>query len=88
MIELMCLDEFRQAEDWLRNGPAPPTNIAAAVLAGVPADLRPQAPDGGLREAVSACEHARAANLQFDIGWRNKRIMDYLRMMKFRPNPS
>src|SRR3954453_13438860 len=47
MIELMCRDEFREAEDWLRNGPAPPPEIAAAVLARVPDDLRQRAGDDG-----------------------------------------
>jgi hypothetical protein len=92
MIELMCRDEFRQAEDWLRDGPAPPPEIAAAILAGVPDDLRLRDGDGdgdgGWREAVVACREARDAGFQTDVGWRNGRIMDYLRMMKFRQNSS
>jgi hypothetical protein len=88
MIELMCRDEFRQAEDWLRNGPAPPPEIAAAVLAGVPADLRLRAGGDGSKEVVTACQQARDAGFQTDVGWRNKRVMDYLRMMKFRQNSS
>jgi hypothetical protein len=63
MIELMCRGEFRQAKDWLRDGPAPLAEIAAAVLAGVPGDLRPRDGDGG---------------------WRDERVLDYLRMIKFR----
>jgi len=85
MIGLMCRDEFREAEDWLRDGPAPPPDIAAAVLAGVPEDLRPRAADGGgeawRQEAVAACRQARAARFQTNQQWRNQRIMDYLRMM-------
>jgi hypothetical protein len=85
MIELMCRDEFREAEDWLRDGPAAPPEIAAAVLAGVPEDLRPRAADGAgeawRQEAVAACRQARAARFQTNQRWRNQRIMDYLRMM-------
>jgi len=85
MIELLCRDEFREAEDWLRDGPAPPPEIAAAVLAGVPEDLRPRAADGAgeawRQEAVAACRQARAARFHTNQRWRNQRIMDYLRMM-------
>ncbi|MGF7211961.1 hypothetical protein GGE65_006583 [Skermanella aerolata] len=88
MIELVCRDGFRQAEDWLRDGPAPPPEIAAAVLAGVPPDLRQRVGDGGRGEAVTACREARGAGFQTDVGWRNKRVMDYLRMMKFWQNSS
>ncbi|EWY38687.1 hypothetical protein N825_10855 [Skermanella stibiiresistens SB22] len=84
MIELMCLDGFRQAEAWLRDGPAPPPEVAEAVLAGVPAGMRPAFMPEGRSEAVAACQRARAANVHADPAWRRERIMDYLGMMEFR----
>ena len=83
IIELMCRDVFRPPEDWLRDGPAPLPNIAAAVLAGVPVDLRQRAGDRGWREAVVAGREVRDTGFQVDVGWRNQRVMDYLKMMKF-----
>lgn len=78
MIGLMCGDGFAQAEAWLRDGPALPPDI---VLPDVPADLLPWTPDGRA-EAVAACQRARAAGCHLDDGWRQARVLDYLRSVR------
>lgn len=78
MIALMCRDGFRQAEEWLLRGPAPPPDVADALLARVPADLRPRTSDGR-GESVAACSWARQTGCDQDPGWRNVRVMEYLR---------
>lgn len=83
MIGLMCRDGFRQAEDWLRDGPAPPPEVAAVLAATLPADLRPQA-GSGREEAVDACRQARDAGCATDEAWRNARVLDYVRLMRAR----
>jgi hypothetical protein len=75
MIGLMCSDGFAQAEAWLQDGPAPPPDLR---LAGTPADLQPWTTDGRA-ESVAACQRARAANAHRDGGWRQARVLDYLR---------
>ncbi len=88
MIGLMCEDGFAESEAWLREGPAPPEEVAEAVCAATPADLRPWTADGRA-EAVAACQRARAAGCAADDGWRQARVLDYLRMARgrcaFRP---
>lgn len=79
MIELMCGDGFRQAEDWVAAAPAPPPDVAAAVLSTVPADLLPMT-GNGRAEAVAACRHARACGCHRDDGWRDVRVREYLRI--------
>jgi hypothetical protein len=71
----MCRDQFRQAEAWLADGPAPPPDM---VLAGTPADLMPWTTDPRA-EAIEACRRARAAGCHLHLDWRNARVMDYLR---------
>ncbi len=83
MIALMCRDGFRQAEAWLGDGPAPPPEIAAAIVDALPDDLRPEAEDGRA-EALAACRRARAAGHMEDGPWRRDRVMDYLRWMSVR----
>lgn len=83
MIGLMGRDGFRQAEDWLRDGPPPPVEVARAMLATVPADLRPRTANGR-EEALAACRRARDAGCGRDVNWRNARVMDYLRLMRAR----
>ncbi|UEM21735.1 hypothetical protein JL100_002920 [Skermanella mucosa] len=81
MIALMCRDGFRQAEDWLRDGPTPPPEIAAAVLASIPPDLRARTADGRT-EALDACRWARASGCDRDQGWRDVRVSEYLRTVR------
>lgn len=78
MIALMCRDGFRQAEDWLLHGPAPPSDVADALFARVPADLRPRTSDRRA-ESVAACRWARDTGCDRDPGWRDVRVMEYLR---------
>ncbi|CAO3413281.1 hypothetical protein [Azospirillum doebereinerae] len=79
MIGLMCRDAFQEAEAWLRDGPPPPPDVAEAVLATMPDDLRAAA--DGREEAVTACRQAREAGRATDKAWRDARVMDYLRLM-------
>ncbi|MCW2247397.1 hypothetical protein M2352_003031 [Azospirillum fermentarium] len=79
MIGLMCRDGFRQAEAWVANAPAPPPDVAAAILAAVPPDLLPRTADGRA-EGIAACRHARACGNHQDAGWRDMRVRDYLRI--------
>jgi hypothetical protein len=81
MIGWMCRDGFTQAEAWLRDGPAPPPDVAAAVWAATPADLLPWT--GQAREeAVAACRRARVAGCHLDASWRQARVLDYLRSVR------
>ncbi|MBP2298409.1 hypothetical protein [Azospirillum picis] len=81
MIALMRLDRFRQAEAWLAEGPPPPEALTASFLAGVPADLHPLT--GQRREeALLVCRRAQAAGCWGDDGWRNARVLDYLRLLR------
>ncbi|SMH53691.1 hypothetical protein SAMN02982994_3384 [Azospirillum lipoferum] len=82
MIALMGRDGFQEAEAWLRDGPAPPAEVADALLATLPDDLRPQA--DGRAEAVAACRLARAEGRAMDTAWRDGRVRDYLRAMRAR----
>ncbi len=79
MIALMTRDAFAQAEAWVSDGPSPPPDVAAAVLAHVPIDLHPLTGDGRA-EAVAACRRARACGCHRDPGWRDVRVMEYLRI--------
>ncbi|MEI8394424.1 MAG: hypothetical protein WCF85_06790 [Rhodospirillaceae bacterium] len=85
MIALMCRDEFRQAETWLHDGPAPPPEIAATILCTLPEDLRPKTTNGR-REAVDACRSARTAGHTENGAWRADRVKDFLRLMEARGN--
>jgi hypothetical protein len=78
MIELMRRDDFRQAEAWLRDGPAPPPDLQPAWL---PADLQPWTGDPRA-EAVRACQRARDAGAARDTHWRHARVADYLRLAR------
>lgn len=81
MIALMCRDGFRQAEDWLRDGPSPPADVASALLASVPPDLRARTADGRA-ESLDACRWVRAAGCDRDDGWRDVRVREYLRIAR------
>ncbi|WP_246148744.1 hypothetical protein [Skermanella pratensis] len=61
MIALMCRDGFRQAEDWLRDGPSPSPEIAAAVLASVPPTCAPGPPTAGPKRSTPAAGPAPPA---------------------------
>lgn len=80
MIALMTGDGFRQAEDWLAQAPAPPAEVATALLATVPPDLWALT-DDGRAEAVAACRRARACGCHQDVGWRNVQVLEYLRIV-------
>jgi hypothetical protein len=79
MIALACRDEFQEAEEWLREGPTPPSEIANIILATTPTDLTAWTTHGKT-ESISACQRARAAHCQVNDHWRNARVMDYLRL--------
>jgi hypothetical protein len=81
MIGLMCRDGFAQAEAWLRDGPPPPPDIAQALLAQTPADLRPWTIQSR-EEAMAACQRARAAGCHLQADWRQARVLDYLRSLR------
>lgn len=81
MIALMCRDKFQQAEQWLSDGPSPPSDISESILASTPADLKAWTPHGK-EEAIVACQRARAANCQEDITWRDARVLDYIRSVR------
>ena len=85
MIAMMCRDGFRQAESWLRDGPAPPPEIAAAILTNLPQDLLPKTTNSRA-EAIEACRIARAAGYSENGPWRDDRVRDYLRLMDARLN--
>jgi hypothetical protein len=80
MIALMCRDGFSASEEWLREGPAAPPDVAAAVMAATPEDLRPWS-DDGRAEAVLACQRACAAGGHQNSQWRDARVNDYLRLL-------
>lgn len=80
MIALMGRDGFRQAEDWIADAPAPPAEVAAAVLATVPPDLRALSGDGRA-ESLAVCRRARACGCHQDVGWRDVRVLEYLRIV-------
>jgi len=86
MIALMCRDGFRQAEQWLAEGPEVPPEVAAAIATSLPADLRPQTSDPR-QEALAACRAARAAAHQEHGPWRQARVSDFLRLMAARGQP-
>jgi hypothetical protein len=77
MIALMCRDGFRQAEAWLQDAPAPPPEIAAAIVRGAPPELR--AGNDGRQQAISACRTARQAGHDETGVWRDDRVRDFLR---------
>ncbi|AMK78676.1 hypothetical protein A1342_00905 [Methylomonas methanica] len=81
MIALMCRDNFEQAEVWLLEGPTPPDEEAAVLLANTPADLRPWT-DTGRDESILACQRARIAHCAADERWRQARVLDYLRSLR------
>ena len=79
MIDLMRQDGFRQAENWLRYGPAPNKEIVTAMVERAPFDLRPLTSDGRA-ESIIACRRTRRAGLHRDVHWRNARVADFLRL--------
>ncbi len=79
MIALMMRDGFLQAEDWVRDGPEPPQEVAQAVLEALPPDLRART-GNGRAEAVAACQRARAAGAHRSMAWRDERVREYLRI--------
>ncbi|MES2207461.1 MAG: hypothetical protein V4525_11805 [Pseudomonadota bacterium] len=81
MIALMCRDKFQQAEQWLSDGPPPPSDIAESILATTPADLKAWT-HHGKEEAIVACQRARVANCQEDTTWRDARVLDYVRSVR------
>lgn len=80
MIALMMRDAFLDAGKWLRDGPPPPPNVAAAVLATIPADLRPDEATDPRKQALTACRAARKSGGHRNTDWRNAKVMDFLRI--------
>jgi hypothetical protein len=80
MLALMMRDAFLDAETWLRNGPAPPPEIADALMTTIPADLRPVAGTDRRRQALAACRAARKSGGHRSLDWRAARVGDFLRI--------
>lgn len=78
MIDLFRGDRFAGAEAWLADGPPPPADLADAMRAVCPAELF--APDDGRAAALAVCRTARAEGRAGDVGWRDARVADYLRI--------
>ena len=90
MIALMMRGCFLDAGAWLRDGPPPPSNIAAAVLATLPADLRPVDMIDPRKQALAACRAARKSGGHRSMEWRTARVTDFLRIKQPRaaaPSP-
>lgn len=84
MIAMMCRDRFRQAEAWILNAPAPPAEVARALLATSPPDLHPVT-DDPREEAAAACRAAAAAAHSENGHWRHQRVRDYARLIRNTP---
>jgi hypothetical protein len=80
MIALMMRGAFLDAETWLRNGPPPPPEITAAVMATIPADLRPAGMIDPRKQALAACRAARKSGGHRNQAWRDARVTDFRRI--------
>lgn len=79
MVALAMRDRFRDAEEWVARGPAPPPAVTRAFLDRLPADLC-GVPDIDPRlAAVEACRTARQEDRHADMAWRRDRLLDYMR---------
>jgi len=78
MTELFRSDGFHQAEAWLADGPPPPAEVVAALLAISPAALHPSGGEDGRAQAIAACRDARRTGKARDMAWRNRLIADYI----------
>ena len=85
MIALMCRDRFRQAEAWLRDGPAPPSEVVANIFSTLPEYLHPKTADSKA-EAIKACQSARSIGYTENGQWRTDRVRDFVRFMEARNN--
>lgn len=79
MIALAMRGQFRNAEEWLTDGPAPPPHIMDAFHASLPADLRVPEGRDPRQAAITACQTARAEGRDRDAAWRRDRLLDYFR---------
>ncbi|SME92051.1 hypothetical protein SAMN06265365_101462 [Tistlia consotensis] len=80
MIDLFRRDGFALSEAWLAGGPVPPPEIVAELEARGRQVLGSGPVATGAAAAVAACRQARAAEVHRDEGWRDARVMDYLRL--------
>ncbi len=79
MIALAMRDQFRNAEEWLTDGPAPPPHIIDAFQASLPPDLRLPTGQDARQAAIQACQIARTERRDTDMAWRRDRLLDYYR---------
>lgn len=70
MMRLFGADGFRLAEQWLREGPAPPLPVAQALRDACPADMLAADPQLGRDRAIDACRRLRAIGTVADDTWR------------------
>lgn len=81
MMDLFRRDGFRSAEDWLKNGPAPPDGLIDAVRNWTPDDILAANRASGAAVAVEACRLARESGQAGSIAWRNDRRHDLNRIV-------
>ncbi|QEI08654.1 hypothetical protein FXN63_24515 [Pigmentiphaga aceris] len=80
MIDYFRRDRFVQAETYLREGPSLPPEHRAAMLVGVPDELRASDATQGREAAIAAVIAARDTSVDLDPQWRAARLQDYLRV--------
>lgn len=83
MVALAMRGQFRDAEQWLATGPAPPPIVVEAFNSRLPPDLRIPKGQDPRKAAIVACRAARAEGRDQDMIWRRDRLLDYFR---FRDN--
>lgn len=79
MVALAMRDQFRDAQEWLTRGPAPPPAVTEAFLDYLPTDLHCPPGIDGRTAAIEACRIARQEGRHNDMEWRRNRLMDYFR---------
>lgn len=85
MVALLRLDDFRQSESWIVDGPAPPAKAIEALRALCPPDLLAANPEPTAAAAVAACRTARAIRPEDRAAWCLDRVLDFQRMAEMMP---